>query len=175
MTMTSSCHSGDWARLRRYDPPSWEGDRDVSPRVRQAQATALPVQPAPQMGATIQSRRRRGLFAVHSLRQRTFVLHASGGVGRWGGGWFDQHPGRPARRDRGGLHRAIGRVLEVSTSCNAVVSTSCDAVSIQYRHGPVAGRDRGGHELVYHSRERAGDHRQRQRSDPVRALLLLFR
>ena len=112
---------------------------------------------------------------MHSLRQRTLVLHASGGVRTVGATVdFDRHPGRPARCERGDLRRAAGGVLEVSTHLGAV-SVHLDAFSVEHRGGPVGGRDRERPELLHHSRQRPRHHRRRQRASPLRALLLIHR
>jgi hypothetical protein len=78
--------------------PSIFGGRHVSPR--RPQAPAMSVQPAPQVGATLQPGRRRGLFAVRGLRRTTQLcaskdamtverrkLDIIGGCGAGGGGW----------------------------------------------------------------------------------------
>ena len=44
----------------------------------------------------------------------------------------DPHPGRPARRERGGLRRAIGGVLEVSTSGDA--EQHVEIAGVRYSH-----------------------------------------
>src|SRR4029077_15463253 len=45
--------------------------------------------------------------------------------------------------------------------------------SVEHRSGPVSGRDRGGHELLHHDRQRPPHPRGRGRPYPGRAALLL--
>ena len=85
---------------------------------------------------------RRGLPAVQSLRQRismtlSATTRTSSAVSARAAAGFDQLSGRSARRERGGLRRAFGGVLEVSTHRGAVSVEHCGAVSVEHRSGPV--------------------------------------